>query len=195
MAGADKEAKKQEYQKRYRDQHHERLKALNRQRYQARIKRLKTSGKYDTYKAKKAVKGLKRYWDMTEEAREERKRKHLLCQKNWKAKKIAEGTYEEYRAQLNARRRAQSEAKRRAMGPEAYQALQHERYVKRRNREQAKKKERAFLREVEPHLAQPFLLQWLPLEWVEEKEGEGSMAAPLPCPEVRDCCREMMDVA
>ena len=90
MAGADKEAKKQEYQKRYRDQHHERLKALNRQRYQARIKRLKTSGEYETFKAKKAVKGLKRYWDMTEEAREEQKRKNLLCQKNWKAKKIAE---------------------------------------------------------------------------------------------------------
>ena len=106
---------------------------------------------------------------------------------------IAEGTYTEYRAQLNARWRAQTAAKRRVMGPEAYRALQHERYVKRRNREQAKK-EQAFTTEVEPHLAQPFPLPWLPLERVEEKEGEGSMAAPLPCPEVRDCCREMMDV-
>ena len=81
------------------------------------------------------------------------------------------------------------------MGPEAYHALQHERYVKRRHREQAKKKEQAFATEVGPHLAQPFPLQWLPLEWVEEKEGEGSMAVPLPGPEVRDCCREMMGVA
>ena len=104
----------------------------------------------------------------------------------------AEGTYAEYQAQLNVHRRAQTVAKRLAMGPEAYRVFQHEHYVKRRNREQAKK-EQALTTEVEPHLDQPFLLPWLPLEWVEEKEGEGSMAEPLPCPEVRDlstngCC-------
>ena len=65
---------------------------------------------------------------------------------------IAEGTYKEYRAHLNARRRAQAAAKRRAMDPEAYRALQRERYVKRRNRER-QKKEQAFTTEVEPHLA------------------------------------------
>ena len=43
---------------------------------------MKANGEYEAFKAKKAVVGLKRYWDMTEEAREERKRKNLLCQKN-----------------------------------------------------------------------------------------------------------------
>ena len=78
------------------------------------------------------------------------------------------------------------------MGPEVYRELQRERYMKRHNRER-EKKEQAFRTEVEPHLAQPLSLPWLPLDWVEE-EGEGSMAAPLPCPEVRDCCQQMINV-
>ena len=194
MAGADKEAKKRERQKRYRDQHHERLKALNRQRYQARIKRLKTSGEYETFKAKNAVEGLKRYWDMTEEAREERKRKNSHTQKAWREKMKQEGTYKAYRTRINAHRRAQTAAKRQAMGEDAYRAYQHQQYMRRRDLER-EKREQTFLREVEPYLVQPFPLPWVPLEWVEEKEGEGSRAAPLPCPEVRDCCRQMMDVA
>ena len=88
MAGADSVLKKREQQHRYRVRQkaavhgHERVKALNHQRYRARIKRMKASGEYEAFKAKKAVVGLKCYWDMTEEAREERKRKNLLCQKN-----------------------------------------------------------------------------------------------------------------
>ena len=42
---------------------------------------MKANEEYDAFKAKKAVKGLKHYWDMTEEGREERKRKNLLSQK------------------------------------------------------------------------------------------------------------------
>ena len=84
--------------------------------------------------------------------REKRKRKNLLCQKNWLDKMKVEGTYKEYQARLNAHQRAQVAAKRRAMGPEVNRALQREHYVKRRNRERLKK-DLAFRKEVEPHLA------------------------------------------
>ena len=92
MAGADSVLKKQECQKRYRDRQkadvdgHQRVKALNRQHYRASIKRMKTSSEYEAFKAEKAVVGLRRYWAMAEEAREERKRKNLLCQKTGQPK-------------------------------------------------------------------------------------------------------------
>ena len=87
MAGGDSDFKKRVRQHRYWARQkaavdgHDKVKALNRQRYRARIERMKASGQYEAFKAKKAVEGLKRYRDMTEEAREERKRKNLLCQR------------------------------------------------------------------------------------------------------------------
>ena len=158
MAGADSEAKKTRTAKTSQARQKaavdglDKCKALNRQRYRLLMERLKASGQYETFKAKKTVEGFKRYRDMTKEAREERKRKNLLCQKNWRDKMKVEGTYEEYQARLNAHRRAQVAAKRRAMGPEANRALQREHCVKRRNRERLKK-DLAFRTEVEPHLA------------------------------------------
>ena len=150
--------KKRERQKRYQAREKaavdglDKVKALNRQRYRLLTERLKASGQYETFKAKKTVEGLKRYREMTKEAREKRKRKNLLCQKNWRDKMKVEGTYKEYQARLNAHRRAQVAAKRRAMGPEANRALQREHYVKRRNRQRLKK-DLAFRTEVESHLA------------------------------------------
>ena len=47
---------------------------------------MKTSSEYEAFKAEKAVLGLRRYWAMAEEAREERKRKNLLCQKTGRPK-------------------------------------------------------------------------------------------------------------
>jgi len=117
----------------------------------------------------------------------------FMTQKAWRERMKQEGTYEAYRTQLNARGWAQIPAKRQAMGKEAYRAYQHERYVRRRERNR-QKNDLAFLNDVEPHLAQPVSLLWLPLVWLDEEEDEGSMAAPLSHAQERDWFQQIVDV-
>lgn len=47
------------------------MKAINRERYGARMARLKANGEYEPFKKHKAVEGLKRYRNMSEEQRAE----------------------------------------------------------------------------------------------------------------------------
>ena len=65
---------------------------------------LKATGEYEAFEAKKAKEGMRRYHAMSEEQHNEVKRKNLLFQKAWREIMIWEGTYEEYRRRLNARR-------------------------------------------------------------------------------------------
>ena len=79
-----------------------------------RMAHIKATGQYEAFKAKKAKEGMRRYHAMSEEQRNEVKRKNLLLQKAWRERMIREGTYEEYRRRLNARRRQQMAEKKRA---------------------------------------------------------------------------------
>lgn len=80
---------------------------------------------------------------------------------------VQEETFEEYRARLNARRREQTAEKKQAMGTEGWKRHQQSVYVKRAKSEQRKK-----WKEPEKHLARPFPLPWLPLEWAEDEDKE-----------------------
>ena len=81
------------------------MRARNRQRYYVRMDRLRATGDYEAFKTKKSKEGMRRYHAMSEEQRNEVKRKNLILQKAWRNKMIQEGTYEAYRQRLNARRR------------------------------------------------------------------------------------------
>jgi len=98
--------------------------ARNRQRYYERIARLKATGKYEAFKKHKSREGMRRYHSMPAEQREEVKGKNLLLQKAWRECMIQEGTYEEYRQRLNARRQEQLAGKKRAMGVEGWKKHQ-----------------------------------------------------------------------
>ena len=151
----------------------EEVRARNCQRYYVRMAYLKDTGQYEAFKAKKAKEGMQRYHAMSEEQRNEVKRKKLILQKAWRERMIREGTYEEYRRRLNARRRQQMAEKKRAMGIEGWRALQRAKYVRR-----AKSKRRKRCNWLDEHLARPFPLPWLPLEWAEsepEKEEEDTV--------------------
>ena len=80
--------KNKEQQKRYRQRRYaalngiEDVKAIHRQRYHERMARMKASGEYEAFKAKKTQEGMRRYHGMTEEQRNEVKRKNAQCQKN-----------------------------------------------------------------------------------------------------------------
>ena len=118
-------------QKRYRQRQYaalngiEEVKALHRRRYHERIARMRASGEYEAFKAKKAKDGLRRYHTMSEEKRSEVKRKNLQLQKNWLQKMKDKGTYEAYKQRLNLRREIQAE-KKRALGVEGWKALQRQ---------------------------------------------------------------------
>ena len=107
------------------------VKAMHRRRYHERMARIKANGEYETFKAKKTEEGLRRYRGMSEEQRNEVKRKNAQCQRNWMQKMKEEGTYEAYKQQLNARRRKLADEKKRELGMEAWKALQKQRYEKR----------------------------------------------------------------
>ena len=109
----------------------EEVRARNCQRYYVRMAHLKATGQYEAFKAKEAKEGMRRYHAMSEEQRNEVNRKNLLLQKAWRERMIREGTYEEYRRRLNARRRQQMAEKKRAMGIEEWRALQRAKYVTR----------------------------------------------------------------
>ena len=128
---------------------------------------LKATGQYEAFKTKKAKEGMRRYHAMSEEQRNEVKRKNLLLQKAWREGMIRGGTYEEYRRRLNARRRQQMAEKKRAMGIEEWRALQRAKYVRRAESKPSKR-----CHWLDEHLARPFPLPWLPLDWAESEAEE-----------------------
>ena len=143
----------------------EEVRARNCQRYYVRMAHLKATGEYEAFKAKKAKEGMRRYHAMSEEQRNDVKRKNVSLQKAWRERMIREGTYEEYRRRLNARRRQQMAEKKRAMGIEEWKALQRAKYVTR-----AESKRRKRCHWLDEQLAFPLL--WLPLDWAESEPEE-----------------------
>ena len=135
------------------------VKALHRRRYHERMARMKASGEYEAFKAKKTEEGMRRYHGMTEEQRAEVKRKNNQCQKNWIQRMKKEGTYEAYKQRLNTRRREMAAEKRRVLGEEGWRALQSQRYQQRM--EFIRRREWSWLDE---ELERPFPLPWLPLD-------------------------------
>ena len=146
-------------QKRYRQRKYaafngmEEVRAHHRQRYYERIARMKATGEYETFKAKKSKEGMRRYHAMSEEQRKEVKRKNLILQKAWRNRMIQEGTYEAYRQRLNARRREQLAEKKRTFGAEGWKALQKRKYAKR-----VQSQHRQRWQWIDEHLARPFPL-------------------------------------
>ena len=143
------------------------VKALHRRRYHERMARMKASGEYEAFKAKKTEEGMRRYHGMTEEQRAEVKRKNAQCQKNWIQKMKDKGKYEAYKQRLNARRREIAAEKKRVLGVEGWKALQKEKYDKRV--ESIRLREWSWLDEA---LERPFPLPWLPLDWAESEPEE-----------------------
>ena len=145
----------------------EEVRAHHRQRYFERMARMKAAGEYEAFKAKKSKEGMRRYHVMSEEQRNEVKRKNLILQKAWRNRMFEEGTYEAYRQRLNARRRELMAEKKRAMGVEEWKALQRGKYVSR-----AESKRRKRCHWLDEQLARPFPSPWLPLDWAESKPEE-----------------------
>ena len=143
------------------------VKAVHRQRYHERMARMKANGEYEAFKAKKTQEGMRRYHRMSEEQRNEVKRKNAQCQRNWMQKMKDKGTYEAYKQRLNARRREIAAEKKRVLGVEGWKALQSQRYEKRV--ESTRRREWHWLDEA---LERPFPLPWLPLDWAESVPEE-----------------------
>ena len=169
----DPEKNKQQQQKRYRQRQYaalngiEDVKAIHRQRYHERMARMRANGEYEAFKAKKTEEGMRRYHGMSEEQRNEVKRKNAQCQKNWVQKMKDKGTYEAYKQRLNARRREIALEKKRVLGEEGWKALQKQRYEQRV--ESIRLREWSWLDEA---LERPFPLPWLPLDWAESEPEE-----------------------
>ena len=145
----------------------ENTKALNRRRYHERMARMKANGEYEAFKAKKVEYGMKRYYALSEERRNEVKRRNAQAQKNWMAKMKEEGTYEAYKHRLNERRRALQAEKKRVLGEEGWKALQSKKYEQRM--ESIRRQRWQWLDE---QLERPFPLPWLPLDWAESEPEE-----------------------
>ena len=143
------------------------VKAVHRRRYHERMARMRANGEYEAFKAKKTQEGMRRYHAMTEEQRNEVKRKNVQCQKNWMQKMKEKGTYEAYKQRLNTRRREIAAEKKRVLGVEGWKALQSQRYEKRV--ESIRRREWQWLDE---ELERPFPLPWLPLDWAESEPEE-----------------------
>ena len=143
------------------------VKAIHRRRYHERMARMRASGEYEAFKAKKTEEGMRRYYAMSEEQRAEVKRKNNQCQKNWIQRMKEEGTYEAYKQRLNTRRREIAAEKRRVLGEEGWKALKSQRYEKRV--EAIRRREWQWLDEA---LERPFPLPWLPLDWTESEPEE-----------------------
>ena len=134
--------------------------------------RLKASGEYEAFKAKKTGEGKRRYHAMTEEQRSEVKRKNAQCQRNWMQKMKDKGLYEAYKVRLNARRREISREKKKALGEEGWKARQKQRYDQRM--EAIRLRNWRWLDEALEH---PFPLPWLPLDWAESVPEEDQVHA------------------
>ena len=146
------------------------VKAVHGQRYHERMARMKANGEYEAFKAKKTQEGMRRYHRMSEEQRNEVKRKNAQCQRNWMQKMKDQGTYVAYKERLNARRREIAAEKRRELGEEGWKALQRQRYDKRV--ESIRRREWSWLDEA---LERPSPLPWLPLDWAESKPEEDTV--------------------
>ena len=157
--------KNKQHQKLYRQRQYaalngiEDVKAVHRRRYHERMARMRANGEYKAFKAKKTQEGMRRYHAMTEEKRNEVKRKNAQCQRNWMQKMKDKGTYEAYKQRLNARRREIAAEKKRESGVEGWKALQSQRYQNRV--ESIQRREWYWLDEA---LERPFPLPWLPLD-------------------------------
>ena len=145
----------------------ENTKALNRRRYHERMARMKANGEYEAFKKKKVEYGMKRYYALSEERRNEVKRRNAQAQKNWMAKMKEEGTYEAYKHRLNERRRALQAEKKRVLGEEGWKALQSKKYEQRM--ESIRRQRWQWLDE---QLECPFPLPWLPLDWSDSEPDE-----------------------
>ena len=174
--GSNRKKKKRDNrlnQKLYRERQYARVngieavKALNRQRYHERMARMKANGQYEAFKTKKAQEGLKRYHGMSEEKRQETRRKNALLQKKWMQKMKDEGSFEAYKQRLNARRRELQAKKKRALGEEGWKALQSQKYQHRM--ESIRRQHWAWLDEL---LERPFPLPWLSVDWSESEPEE-----------------------
>ena len=109
----------------------ERERAKNRRRYHERITHIKESGEYEAFKTKKAAEGMRRYYNLSQDKRDEVRRKNRVLNRAWIKRKKEEGTYKEYKRQLNVRRPQKMVEKRQAMGEEAWEALQKQKYRQR----------------------------------------------------------------
>ena len=145
----------------------EEVKALHCRRYHERMARMKATGEYEAFRAKKAQEGLQRYHAMSKEKRHEVRRKNALLQKKWMQKMKDKGTFEAYKQRLNARRREIQAEKRRALGDEGWKALQSEKYQQR-----VDSTRRQRWQWLDEHLDRPFPLPWLPLDWAESEPEE-----------------------
>ena len=68
------------------------VKAVHRRRYHECMTRMRANGEYEAFKAKKTQEGMRRYHAMSEEQRNEVKRKNAQCQRNWMQKMKDKGT-------------------------------------------------------------------------------------------------------
>ena len=131
---------------------------------------MKANGEYEAFKAKKVQEGMRRYHAMSEEKRNEVKRKNAQCQKNWMQKMKEEGTYEAYKHRLNVRRRALQAEKKRVLGEEGWKALQKQKYEKRVESIRRQRWEC-----LDEQLDRPFPLPWLPLDWADSEPEEDTI--------------------
>ena len=143
------------------------VKAMHRRRYHERMARMRANGEYEAFKAKKTEEGFRRYHGMTEEQRNEVKRKNAQCQRNWMQKMKDQGLYEAYKQRLNARRREIAHEKKRRLGEEGWKALQKQRYDQRVESIRLRN-----WRWLDEFLERPFPLPWLPLDWAESEPEE-----------------------
>ena len=160
-------------QKRYRQRQYaavngiEKTKALNRRRYHERMARMKANGEYEAFKKKKVEYGMKRYYAMPEEQRNQVKKRNAQAQKNWMARMKEEGTFEAYKERLNQRRRQLQAEKRRALGEEGWRALQSKKYQQRMESMQRQR-----WQYLDEQLERPFPLPWWPLDWSDSESDE-----------------------
>ena len=149
----------------------ERERAQNRLRYHERITRMRESGQYEAFKTKKAKEGMRRYYNLPQDKRDEIRRKNRILNKAWIERMKAEGKYKAYKQKLNIRRREKVLQKKQAMGEEAWKALQKQRYQQRMATQLRQRWDW-----LDRELTRPFPLQWLPLDWAESEPEEDEYA-------------------
>ena len=151
----------------------QRERAQNSRRYHERITRMKEPGEYEAFKAKKAVEGMRRYYNLPQDKCDEVRRKNRILNKAWIKRKKEEGTYKDYKRKLNVRRPQKVLEKRHIMGEKAWKALQKQRYQQRVSTQLRQRWDW-----LDRELARPFPLQWLPLDWADcEPQEEDSVVA------------------
>ena len=145
----------------------EQNRAENRRRYYERIDRLKANGEYEAFKAKKSQEGMRRYYSLSQEKRDDIRAKNRILNRKWMQKMKDNGTYEAYKERLNQRRRDLVRQKKETMSAEAYADMQQQKY---RHRVEGLRRQR--WQWVDHLLERPFPLEWLPLDWDDVKPIE-----------------------